>query len=138
LTTTSNTIVITLAASITDNRIDSAIVEKVEIKSGDGQVVTPVINPQKADSDQTSTASTCPPLTDVERAKSLDYIYADFKDGSGMHLVSIDDTRLLAYFIPSYKIGTNIKPAMGAKLIRSSRQVRGFRVSGYALVKCDE
>jgi hypothetical protein len=138
LTTTSNTIVITLAASITDNKIDCAVVEKVEIKSVDGQSITSVAKSQETGGDKSSTATSCPPLTEAERARSLDYIYADFKDGSGMHLVSIDDTRLLAFFIPSYKIGMNIKPAMGAKLIRSSRQVRGFRVSGYALVKCEE
>lgn len=138
MTTTFNTIVITLAASITDNKIDNVAVEKVEIKSGDGQSITSVAKSQEIGGDKPSTATSCPPLTEAERARSLDYIYADFKDGSGMQLVSIDDTRLLAYYIPSYKIGMNVKPAMGGKLIRSSRQVRGYRISGLALVKYDE
>jgi hypothetical protein len=138
LTTTTNTIVITLAASITDNKIDNAVVEKIEIKSGDGQIVTPVISSLKAGGDKPSTTTPCPPLTDVDKSKSLDYIFADFKDGSGMNLVSVYDDRLMAYFTPCHRIGANIKPAMGAKLICSTRQVRGLRVSGYALVKCDE
>ncbi len=130
MTTTTNSIVITLVASITDNKIDIAVVEKVEIKSDDGQSFNPVTRNHEI-------ADTHPPLTQLEKSKSLEYIYADFKDDVGFQLVSINDIRLLDFFTPCYKIGTNIKPAMGATLIRSSRQVRGYRVSGFALVKCE-
>lgn len=128
--TISNNFVITLAVSIADNRIDNAIVEKVEIKSDDDQAFNPdTRNHEKADTHQ--------PLTQKEKSESLDYIYADFNDGAGIHLVSVNDTRLLDFFTPCYKTGANIKPAMGPKLIHSSRQVRGYRISGYALVKSE-
>ena len=137
MTTTSSTFVITLVDSITDNKIDNAIVEKIEVRADNGQTFNPVTRDHETEVHLTTMADTHSPLTQSEKSKSLEYIYADFKDGVGIQLVSINDTRLLDFFTPCYKIGANIRPAMGATLIRSNRQVRGYRVSGLALVKCE-
>lgn len=138
MTTTSSTFVITVAASITDNKIEDVVVEKIEIQTDDGQHFISVRDPEITGVSRSSNPDNPALQTQAEKSKSFEYIYADFKDGVGFQLVSINDTRLQGYFIPCYKIGANIRPAMGEKLIRSIRDVRNYRVSGYALVKCDE
>jgi hypothetical protein len=70
----------------------------------------------------------------ADKARSLEFIWVDFNQGIGMELISINDDRLRGYFTPTYKIGENIRPAQGAKLIRTARDVRSMRVSGLALV----
>ncbi|MEI8132727.1 MAG: hypothetical protein WCG34_09845, partial [Leptolinea sp.] len=75
--------------------------------------------------------------SDTDKSKSLEYIFADFCNGLGMGLVSINDDRLRGFFTPSFRNGENVRPAQGAKLIRSARDVRGYRVSGLALVSAE-
>jgi hypothetical protein len=75
--------------------------------------------------------------SDADKSKSLEYIFADFRNGLGMGLVSINDDRLRGFFTPSFRNGANVRPAQGAKLIRSARDVRRYRVSGLALVSAE-
>jgi hypothetical protein len=76
-------------------------------------------------------------LPEADKAKSLEFIWVDFSEGAGMELISINDDRLRGYFTPSYKIGANVRPAQGAKLIRTARDVRNMHVSGLALVAAE-
>lgn len=76
-------------------------------------------------------------LPEEDKAKSLEFIWVDFAQGAGMELISINDNRLRGYFTPSFKIGTNVRPAQGSKLIRTPRDVRNMRVSGLALVAAE-
>jgi hypothetical protein len=76
-------------------------------------------------------------LPEADKSKSLEFIWVNFNQGIGMELISINDNRLRGYFTPSYKIGANVRPAQGAKLIRTARDVRNARVSGLALVSAE-
>lgn len=69
---------------------------------------------------------------------SLDFIYADFKDGAGFQLVSVHDARFIGfYFYPYYKNGSNVRPVkhIRGKRINSWKDVREFRILGFALAK---
>jgi len=77
------------------------------------------------------------PATDEEKARSVDYIYADFKDGAGMNLVSVNDKRFRGYFQPviySAKSGSSFKKGVLVNCY-SSRNVIASRISGVALIK---
>lgn len=130
-----NTFVITLVASITDNKIDHVVVENIEMRTGEDH---PLIKAAETKATETSQPLKTEGNHSPHRAEmftSIDHIFADFKDGSGMQLVSIYDKRFCDFFIPCYKNGSNVRPAMGPKHIRSSREVRRYRIAGLALVK---
>ncbi len=71
MTTTSSTFVITVVASITDNKIDDVVVEKIEIQTDEGQTFVSVRYPETSGVSRSSNPENPTPQTQAEKSKSV-------------------------------------------------------------------